>query len=68
MVMSVDLRFPDGKAKALTLSYDDGVEYDIRLRQHRAIRNGRTRSRLSRHTSQKSLPVAALQPANFCIV
>ena len=31
MVMSVDLRFPDGKAKALTLSYDDGVEYDIRL-------------------------------------
>ena len=40
MVMSVDLRFPDGKAKALTLSYDDGVEYDIRLRQHRAIRNG----------------------------
>lgn len=32
------LRFPGGKAKALTLSYDDGVEQDIRLieimRQH----------------------------------
>lgn len=25
------MRFPDGKAKALTLSYDDGVEQDIRL-------------------------------------
>lgn len=25
------LRFPGGKAKALTLSYDDGVEQDIRL-------------------------------------
>ena len=25
------LRFPDGKLKALTLSYDDGVEQDIRL-------------------------------------
>lgn len=25
------LRFPEGKAKALTLSYDDGVEQDIRL-------------------------------------
>lgn len=25
------LRFPDGKAKALTLSYDDGVIYDQRL-------------------------------------
>lgn len=31
MVMSVDMRFPEGKAKALTLSYDDGVEQDIRL-------------------------------------
>jgi peptidoglycan/xylan/chitin deacetylase (PgdA/CDA1 family) len=28
---SVFLRFPNGKAKALTLSYDDGVEQDIRL-------------------------------------
>ena len=26
------------------------------------------RSRLFRHTSQKLLPVALLQPANFCIV
>ena len=25
------MRFPKGKAKALTLSYDDGVEQDIRL-------------------------------------
>ena len=25
------MRFPDGKSKALTLSYDDGVEQDIRL-------------------------------------
>lgn len=25
------LRFPDGKAKAVTLSYDDGVDQDIRL-------------------------------------
>lgn len=25
------LRFPGGKAKALTFSYDDGVEQDIRL-------------------------------------
>lgn len=25
------LRFPDGKAKALTFSYDDGVEQDLRL-------------------------------------
>ncbi|HEX2927012.1 MAG TPA: polysaccharide deacetylase family protein [Ruminiclostridium sp.] len=25
------MRFPDGKAKALTLSYDDGVEQDIQL-------------------------------------
>ena len=33
MVMSVDMRFPEGKAKALTLSYDDGVEQDIRLIQ-----------------------------------
>lgn len=28
---SVFLRFPGGRAKALTLSYDDGVEQDIRL-------------------------------------
>ncbi len=28
---SVFLRFPEGKKKALTLSYDDGVEQDIRL-------------------------------------
>lgn len=25
------MRFPQGRAKALTLSYDDGVEQDIRL-------------------------------------
>ena len=25
------MRFPDGKAKALTLSYDDGVEQDEHL-------------------------------------
>lgn len=29
--MNTYLRFPEGKAKALTLSYDDGVEQDIRL-------------------------------------
>ncbi|EKQ50478.1 MULTISPECIES: polysaccharide deacetylase family protein [unclassified Clostridium] len=28
---SILLRFPEGRAKALTLSYDDGVEQDIRL-------------------------------------
>lgn len=28
---SIFLRFPEGRAKALTLSYDDGVEQDIRL-------------------------------------
>ena len=28
---SVFLRFPQGRAKALTLSYDDGVEQDMRL-------------------------------------
>lgn len=28
---SMVIRFPGGKAKALTLSYDDGVEQDIRL-------------------------------------
>ncbi len=28
---SVFMRFPEGKAKALTLSYDDGVEQDIQL-------------------------------------
>lgn len=27
----LSMRFPDGKKKALTLSYDDGVEQDIRL-------------------------------------
>mgnify|MGYP000794294821 CR=1 FL=1 len=27
----VAMRFPGGKKKALTLSYDDGVEQDIRL-------------------------------------
>ena len=27
----IDMRFPQGRAKALTLSYDDGVEQDIRL-------------------------------------
>ena len=25
------MRFPEGRAKALTFSYDDGVEQDIRL-------------------------------------
>lgn len=29
--MNVYMRFPDGKTKALTLSYDDGVEQDIHL-------------------------------------
>ncbi len=29
--MDIFARFPGGKAKALTLSYDDGVEQDIRL-------------------------------------
>ena len=38
------------------------------FRHHRAIHDWRTRSRLFRHTSQKLLPVALLQPANFCIV
>ena len=28
---SIFMRFPGGKSKALTLSYDDGVEQDIRL-------------------------------------
>lgn len=28
---SIFLRFPEGRAKALTLSYDDGVEQDMRL-------------------------------------
>lgn len=28
---SIYMRFPEGKKKALTLSYDDGVEQDIRL-------------------------------------
>ena len=28
---SIHLRFPEGKAKALTLSYDDGVEQDVKL-------------------------------------
>lgn len=28
---TIFMRFPSGKAKALTLSYDDGVEQDIRL-------------------------------------
>ena len=28
---SVFMRFPGGKVKALTLSYDDGVEQDVRL-------------------------------------
>ena len=30
---SVMLRFPDGKSKALTFSYDDGVPQDLRLAQ-----------------------------------
>ena len=28
---SIFMRFPGGKTRALTLSYDDGVEQDIRL-------------------------------------
>ncbi len=28
---NIFLRFPGGKDKALTLSYDDGVEQDMRL-------------------------------------
>ena len=28
---SIFIQFPKGKRKALTLSYDDGVEQDIRL-------------------------------------
>ena len=31
MAKNIYLRFPGGRAKALTLSYDDGVETDIRL-------------------------------------
>lgn len=31
MTRNILMRFPGGKAKALTLSYDDGVEQDIRL-------------------------------------
>ncbi|MBO7150416.1 MAG: polysaccharide deacetylase family protein [Clostridia bacterium] len=31
MAKNIYLRFPGGRAKALTLSYDDGVESDIRL-------------------------------------
>lgn len=31
MANNIMLRFPEGKPKALTLSYDDGVEQDIRL-------------------------------------
>ncbi len=30
-MQTIFMRFPGGKAKALTLSYDDGVEQDIRL-------------------------------------
>ena len=29
--MNLFMRFPGGKAKAFTMSYDDGVEQDIRL-------------------------------------
>ncbi len=31
MAVQFRMRFPEGRAKALTLSYDDGVEQDIRL-------------------------------------
>ncbi len=31
MITQFRMRFPNGKAKALTLSYDDGVEQDVRL-------------------------------------
>lgn len=31
--MTIYMRFPEGKQKALTFSYDDGVEQDIRLMQ-----------------------------------
>ena len=27
----ISMRFPEGKKRALTLSYDDGVEQDVRL-------------------------------------
>lgn len=30
-IMGIFMRFPGGKKKALTLSYDDGVEQDIHL-------------------------------------
>ena len=40
----------------------------VKLRLPRAIRAWHTCLRLSHHTSQKSLSVALLQPANFCIV
>ena len=30
-MMSIFMRYPEGKAKALTFSYDDGVKQDIRL-------------------------------------
>ena len=38
------------------------------LKHHRAIHEWHTCLHLFRHTSQKSLPVALLQPANFCIL
>ena len=32
-MLRIDMRFPEGRAKCLTLSYDDGVQQDIRLCQ-----------------------------------
>ena len=32
-MQNIYMRFPGGKKKALTLSYDDGVKQDIRLIQ-----------------------------------
>ena len=31
MMANLIMRFPGGKPKALTLSYDDGVEQDVKL-------------------------------------
>lgn len=47
---------------------NEGGFFIAKLRLPRAIRAWHTCLRLSRHTSQKSLSVALLQPANFCIV
>ena len=36
--MYLHMRFPEGKAKAVTLSYDDGVRQDLRLAELTAKR------------------------------